>query len=544
MPVTPTFPGIYIEEILSHSHTITGAPTSVTVFIGYTHPFKTKPQHYGEAVQIFSFTDYEREFGGLFDVDWLADDVGRAVFQFFVNGGAVAWIIALQPAFHLLGGGIPPNLNAPTLTLVDITNNANGIVFTGREPVDAHHQLTVSVLNPRQSVAPGPFDLADITIAYSGATETYRAVTLSPTDAGVTLQNRIGTADNPVSSLVTVAPPTAGSYPADWAAVLGGNPPGGPVPLGATPLNGKLPPGPFTTYFPGDFAKAFEPDQALDKIPIFNLLLTPGIWDPGVVSEALAVAERKRAFMVVDPPAEAVADPTGFPLPMIADVMTNSVPKSQNGALYFPFLKSNDPATGDPLTIPPSGFVAGVIAREDTNRGVWKAPAGYEALVSNTTGVVPSGRMTDPRQGTLNPIGVNCLRTFPGIGTVIFGARTLVSANPAFQQYKYVPVRRMALFLEQSLVQSLGWAVHEPNDVPLWVSIKTTIDNFMLGLFNQGAFQGTTPSQAFQVTCDATTTTPDDQANGIVNVVVAFAPLKPAEFVIIKIAQLAGQTQT
>jgi phage tail sheath protein FI len=127
---------------------------------------------------------------------------------------------------------------------------------------------------------------------------------------------------------------------------------------------------------------------------------------------------------------------------------------------------------------------------------------------------------------------------------VIFGARTLVSANPAFQQYRYIPVRRMALFLEQSLVASLGWVIFEPNDTPLWVSIKTTIDNFMLGLFTQGAFQGATPSQAFSVTCDATTTTADDQANGVVNIVVAFAPVKPAEFVIIKIAQLAGQPQS
>jgi phage tail sheath protein FI len=534
MPVTPTYPGIYVEEILSNAHTITAAPTSVTVFGGYTHPFKTKPQHYRDAVEIFSFSDYEREFGGLFDVGWLGDDVGRAVFQFFVNGGADAWIVALQPEFHDLSSGTATPISAPTLT---IGTTGAGIVFTGLEPVDAHHTLTVSIVNLRASVTNSPQkDLADITIGYGGRAETYRRVTLNPADPANMPDKRIGTSDNPVSSLVTVA--SDGAYPTDWSTPLNG------VPLGPTPLDGGFPPPPFTTYFPGDFSTAFEPDLALDKIPIFNLLLTPGIWDPGVVSEALAVAERKRAFMVVDPPAEAVADPTGLPLPMIADVMNNSVPKSQNGALYFPYLKSSDPATGDPLTIPPSGFVAGVIAREDNNRGVWKAPAGYEALVSNTTGVVSSGRMTDPRQGTLNPIGVNCLRTLPGIGTVVFGARTLVAANPAFQQYRYVPVRRTALFLEQSLVGSLGWVVFEPNDVPLWVSIKTTIESFMLGLFNQGAFQGSTPSQAFQVICDATTTTPDDQANGIVNIVVAFAPLKPAEFVIIKIAQLAGQTQS
>jgi len=152
--------------------------------------------------------------------------------------------------------------------------------------------------------------------------------------------------------------------------------------------------------------------------------------------------------------------------------------------------------------------------------------------------------MTDMRQGTLNPIGVNCLRDFPGIGTVVFGARTLVAENRSFQQWWYVPVRRMALFIEQSLYNNLGWVIFEPNDEPLWAAIRTTIDKFMLSLFRQGAFQGATPTQAFRVTCDSTTTTQTDIDLGIVNILVAFAPLKPAEFVVIKIAQLAGQTQT
>ena len=155
--------------------------------------------------------------------------------------------------------------------------------------------------------------------------------------------------------------------------------------------------------------------------------------------------------------------------------------------------------------------------------------------------------MTDQRQGTLNPIAVNCLRTFPGVGaTVVFGARTLegADANTAFQQWKYVPVRRMALFIEQTLYRNLGWVIFEPNDEPLWVAIRTSVENFMLSLFNQGAFQGTKPSQAFQVKCDSSTTTQQDVDNGIVNIIVAFAPLKPAEFVIIKIAQLAGQTHS
>ncbi|WP_181762959.1 phage tail sheath family protein [Rhodococcus spelaei] len=532
MPVTPTYPGIYIEEILSNAHTITAAPTSVTVFVGYTHPFKTK--HYGEAIEIFSFSDYEREFGGLFSVDWLADDVGRAVYQFFLNGGADAYIIAILPQFHDLGGAPSQPIPQPILT----GSATGGIEFVGREPADNYHSLTVSFTNVRKSPNGVANALADITVAYGTQTETFRGVSLDSTDKANFVEVRIGTPTIPVSSLVTVAPPSGGTYPSAW-----------PGALAPTPLNPGLPTNPYTTYLPGDFTAAFDQDKALDKISVFNLLLTPGIWDPPVVAEALAFCERKRAFMVLDPPADAVADPTGTPLPMIGDIMSDKasprmIHKSENGALYFPYLKSPDPYTGGPLSLPPSGFVAGVIAREDTNRGVWKAPAGYEALVSNTTGVVAGGRMTDPRQGTLNPLGVNCLRDFPGIGTVVFGARTLVAANPSFQQYRYVPIRRMALFLEQSLLASLGWVIFEPNDVPLWVSIKTTIDSFMLGLFNQGAFQGTTPSQAFQVKCDSTTTTPDDQANGIVNIVVAFAPLKPAEFVIIKIAQLAGQSQS
>jgi uncharacterized protein len=149
--------------------------------------------------------------------------------------------------------------------------------------------------------------------------------------------------------------------------------------------------------------------------------------------------------------------------------------------------------------------------------------------------------MNDPQQGVLNLDSINCLRAFSSIGTVVWGSRTLVAANPAYQQNIYVPVRRMTLFIEQTLLANLRWVVFEPNDEPLWIAIRSSIESFLLSLFNQGALQGSTPSQAFQVTCDSTTTTPDDQALGIVNIVVAFAPLKPAEFVIIKIAQLAGQ---
>jgi len=186
--------------------------------------------------------------------------------------------------------------------------------------------------------------------------------------------------------------------------------------------------------------------------------------------------------------------------------------------------------------------VAGIYAQTDASRGVWKAPAGLATTILNTIGPVPAGVMNDPQQGVLNQDSINCLRAFSGEGTVVWGARTLVAANPAYQQSMYVPVRRMTLFIEQSLVASLRWVVFEPNDEPLWIAITSSISAFMLSLFRQGALQGAQPSDAFQVKCDSTTTTSSDQALGVVNIVVAFAPLRPAEFVVIKIAQLAGQT--
>jgi uncharacterized protein len=522
MPITPTYPGIYIEELPSSAHSITAAPTSVTVFVGYTHPFKTDPANWGKAVEIFSFTDYEREFGGLYTSGVIESHVAYAVNQFFLNGGAVAYVVALQPKYYDNTGAFQALVTAATLPIGPVA-----MTFTALEPID-QVPMTVTINNIQQTNTAG--DTADLTISYGSRGETFRKVNLIHGDA-----NYIDTRINGISQLIRVAPTTSGTpYSAPF------------VLLNQAALGFASPPNPgWTTFNASDFAPVFEADSSLDKVSIFNLLVLPGVADNGVWSEGLAFCERKQAFLILDPPVQDSADGEGaLNLPLIGDdIQTGTVPKSTNGALYFPYLQSNDPLTGNVMELPPSGFVAGIYSRIDVNRGVWKAPAGLETTIVNTTGVVERGRMTDMRQGTLNPLGVNCLRDFPGIGTVVFGARTLVTDNPAFEQWRYVPVRRMALFLEQTLYRNLGWVVFEPNDEPLWVAIRSSIESFMLSLFHQGAFQGSTPSQAFQVKCDASTTTQTDIDNGIVNIIVAFAPLKPAEFVIIKIAQLAGQTQ-
>src|SRR6185369_12803201 len=216
---------------------------------------------------------------------------------------------------------------------------------------------------------------------------------------------------------------------------------------------------------------------------------------------------------------------------------------ARNAALYFPCVLESDPLLNGQIdTFVPCGIIAGVMARTDTSRGVWKAPAGLDAALNGIAGL--DVNLNDGENGVLNPLAINCLRFFPASGRVVWGARTLRGADQLADEYKYVPVRRLALYIEESLYRGTQWVVFEPNDEPLWAQIRLNVGAFMHGLFRQGAFQGQTPKDAYFVKCDKETT-PQDQINlGIVNIIVGFAPLKPAEFVVIKIQQMAGQIET
>lgn len=514
MPVTTTYPGIYIEELPSTTKTIAAAPTSVAVFVGYSHPYRgavAKKRAWGQAVKIFNFTEYERHFGGLFRSDGISSDLPYAVQQFFLNGGSVAYVVGLQP--KVSGADFPKP-----------TGKIDEIAFTGLEPLSPDFALTVTVDNVQEDKK-----TADVTITYGARAESFRRVSLDSSDENF-IEHRL----NGVSNLVEVAAATSAGYKLFTSTATK------KATLTCT-VSGSV-------YKATDYTDAFKAEGSLDKVDIFNLMALPGVADPGVLAQALAFCEKKRAFLLMDPPINASADgmqvDPSTTLPKMEDLF-DGLPKSPNGAIYFPYLTSIDGLTGKVVDMPPSGYVAGIFARTDNNRGVWKAPAGIETTLLNATGVTARGRMTEGRAGVLNDKGINAIRTFPDIGTVVFGARTLVGAkaNTAFQQWRYVPVRRMALFIEQTLYANLGWAVFEPNDEPLWIAIRTSIERFMLSLFRQGAFQGQKPSEAFLVKCDSTTTTQQDIDNGIVNVYVGFCPLKPAEFVIIKIAQLAGQVQ-
>jgi phage tail sheath protein FI len=197
---------------------------------------------------------------------------------------------------------------------------------------------------------------------------------------------------------------------------------------------------------------------------------------------------------------------------------------------------------GQPDTFVPCGIIAGVMARTDRIRGIWKAPAGLDASLNGTQGLQTI--LTDDENGMLNPLGINCLRSFPVSGRIVWGARTMRGADQLSDEYKYIPVRRLVMYIEESLYRGTQWVVFEPNDEPLWAQIRLNVGSFMHSLFRQGAFQGKSPNEAYFVKCDKDTTTQDDINKGIVNIVVGFAPLKPAEFVVIKIQQIAGQVQT
>jgi hypothetical protein len=277
---------------------------------------------------------------------------------------------------------------------------------------------------------------------------------------------------------------------------------------------------------------------ALLDVDLFNILSIPETMDlppdtdaKQVVAEAAALCEQRRAFYIVDAPA-------GRTLSDIA-TWSGSASQSRNAAVYFPAVRISDPLDGFRLrSMAPSGTLAGVYARTDATRGVWKAPAGTDATLN---GVIDLAlKLNDLDNGQLNPQGINVLRSFPAYGRVAWGARTLKGSDAQADEYKYIPIRRLALFLEESLYRGTQWVVFEPNDEPLWAQIRLNVGAFMNGLFRQGAFQGLTPQEAYFVKCDKETTTQADRNLGIVNIAVGFAPLKPAEFVVITIQQIAG----
>jgi phage tail sheath protein FI len=532
MPVTTTYPGVYVEEVPSGVRTITGVATSIAAFVG-----RAARGPVDEPVVINGYGDFERIFGGL----WRESSLGFAVRDFYLNGGGQAIVVRIFRA----GTGANERSRA-TLEVANLKlEAANEGSWGNRLRFRVDHTVSPEVAGSLGVPADDLFNLTVRDMA-TGFTETFLNVTRSESARRI---DRILTAE---SRLVRTGAPASSARPAKHPDLAPGADPWSDANSAKVETTGTTA-GNATdgqVLDQGSFVGGTrEADKtglyALEKADIFNLLSVPpylaaGTVDVGLVTAAAAYCERRRAMFLVDPRDWTTKTAARSAMENPA---TNIGTNSKNAALFFPRLRQPNPFHSNALEpFAPSGAVAGVFARTDAQRGVWKAPAGLDATLVGVPEL--SVVVTEPENGELNPLGLNCLRVMPGVGPVVWGARTLQGADRLASEWKYIPVRRTALFLEESLYRGTQWVVFEPNDEPLWSQIRLNVGAFMHSLFRQGAFAGTSPRDAYFVKCDSETTTADDQNRGVVNVHVGFAPLKPAEFVILKIQQIAGQIAT
>ena len=588
MPAALSYPGVYIEEIPSGVRTITGVATSITAFLG-----RAARGPVDDPVTINSYADFERRFGGL-GADY---PMSYAVRDFYQNGGAQAVIVRaykapgdaaeartsitldglLLEAKHQGAWGkqlrisLDPDVSPETRTALglDATDPLFNMTVSYGSSRETFLNLTVKSTSRRidrvlsaesgllrwkgdwpPAALPAMQDLTAAAAALKSLREANAASPRVPTDieaaeeaystARLKLDDPALKAEKALAAVKAARPPVQTEIDDAQAAL--------DAAIGA--LKGS------------DSASLDNAEDilgkrsektglyALEKTDLFNLLCIPpdkreSDTKSDVYQAAMAYCVERRAMLLVDAPAAWSANAAeaagkardGLPALGLSGEM------ARNAALYFPRVIQADPLRGGQLdNFVPCGIMAGIMARTDLSRGVWKAPAGLDAAMNGIQGInVP---LTDAENGMLNPLGINCLRAFPVNGRVVWGARTLRGADQLADEYKYIPVRRTALFIEESLYRSTQWVVFEPNDEPLWSQIRLNLGAFMNNLFRQGAFQGKTPAEAYFVRCDKETTTQNDINLGIVNIIVGFAPLKPAEFVVIKLQQIAGQIQT
>lgn len=602
MSMTLTYPGVYIEELPSGQHSITGVATSIAAFVGWSNQGPV-----GEAVMVESWPEYQTMFGGMIPGVLL----GYAVYQFFLNGGSQAYIVRLYD----------------TGTAATASSTVAGLTFWASNPGKWGNGLFLAVTN----ILPAPggkstFNLQVMALSQSGAPvllESYTNLSTDPTSpqwAVTVVDNELAnvsftqpaippnppTASLPTpsaaSTAVWIVPGTLttsasfafnepvtqtgtaasgnavgtvnGSYlilansvgapnsSGQWTGASASFSPtiapvqavGMPLAYDASGSTGVTIGADGTTLKPNDSA-GFEAAlasaqigyQVLGGVPIFNLLCVPGENAAATVGALQEFCAQSRAFLIVNSGPNATVSTGSISLsakgPSDTTGATLVDQYASNSAFYFPWVSAPDPAAGFRATLfPPCEFVAGIYASTDASRGVWKAPAGIGQSLTGALGL--QYVLTDAQNGLLNPLGVNCLRQFPNIGNVVWGARTIAGNDTLGSQWKYVPIRRLALYIKSSLYAGTQWAVFEPNAEPLWGQVRLSIGTFMQGLFLQGAFAGTTPQQAYFVKCDHENNTAATTALGILNITVGFAPLYPAEFVVIQIQQMMGQNSS
>ncbi|MCR9088155.1 MAG: phage tail sheath subtilisin-like domain-containing protein [Rhodobacteraceae bacterium] len=537
-------PGVYVREIPSGNRPISGVATSTTAFVCVTGRGPVN-----RAVRVTSYGEFERIYGGL-----MAGTQGTyAVRNYFLNGGSVAFIVRVTAGD---GGNAPaaatesvPVLTPAATTTIDVTANSVGVwgdqlrvgiahagagatrftmlvrEYEGDSVVREEAFLDVSIneADPRyvETVVAAESEL--VTVAHTDGALPDRTMIGTPAAAATTLDALLEAPADALTQLDGgddgILPGNTDAWEGEVVATMVGEEGDGSA---ANPPTGMFA---LNTIAPEVFNLLCLPDVAVmnqaDGTRLANMA--------GVYQAAAAYCRRNFAFLLVDVPPDVDRSNFGTWLGALGAAA------GPDAAMYYPRVNGPDPLNGGALReMATSGIAAGQYARTDAARGVWKAPAGTEARIA---GGVPSDPMTDRQQGPLNTQGVNTIRTFPVYGSVIWGARTLDGADARASEWRYVPVRRLALFIENSLQRGLQWVVFEPNDEPLWANVRLSVNAFMSQLHRQGAFQGASARDAYLVKCDSETTTQADINLGILNIYVGFAPVRPAEFIVLRIQQ-------
>ncbi len=525
---TMLHPGVYVQEIPSGSRSIEGAPTSTTIFVGETERGPIGP------TRIRGKSDYQRLFGGFLRhhasgaVPLL---MPHAIAGFFDNGGGQAYVLRAMDNFNTAAAAQRAATNPDELTLEAASPGVWGeniaVAYAkSTDGVAEHFRIVVFYIPPGASSATLVEDWDRL--ATEASEESYVLDVLKRSNY---IRGTVQTP--PISAIPTLdeatVDPNEGQLTAAAKALTTGIGGGGDLSDSSNPSYSDL----------LDQRLAGVTDAAMIVAAADRMMPRPGAFDEtGYIDHGNTFV----SYVLRRPLQDLffVGDLPRLTNGTVDDVLAQAASsnRSHYNALYWPHVEVGDPVgsgANPTVVVPPSGFVAGVYARTDGRRGVWKAPAGVDAVIGGIRAL--DFDVLDTHQDNLNPAAVNALRSVPAGGMVIWGART----RRPDTEWRYVPVRRTAIFLRKSIYEGIQWAVFEPNGEDLWASLRATIGAFMETQFRNGAFFGSTSREAYFVKCDAETTTEIDRAAGVVNVLVGFAPLRPAEFVVVKLSQKVNQ---
>ena len=497
-------PGVYVREVPSGSRPIEGVGTAVAAFVGLTERGPVN-----EPTQVSNWTEFTRNFGGFMNGGGY---LPLAVHGYFLNGGGTCYVVRIG------GDGATPTAQGELTSATDPALSAYRV--TAIEPGTAGSEISVEVAHSEGEGAEGAFTL--VVRKGSSVAETFENLS---TKRGK--QNAV-TVVNKQSALIKLEEATTGTAlerPASGVVQLGG---------GSVPVPTRVAPDDYV----GNTADrtGFSGLEAVDGVTMICVPDVMAAYQHGMIDldgvQTVQQAVMEHCEVMGD--RVAILDaPPGLNAQQILEWRRDKAGyDSKYAALYWPWIATHNPATGQRVAIPPSGHVAGIWSRNDDTRGVHKAPANEPVR-----GALQVERQTtSAEQATLNPWGINCIKSFPGRGIRVWGARTL-SSDP---EWRYLNVRRLFNYIEESILDGTQWVVFEPNDHALWSKMRRTISAFLLNEWRKGALFGLTPQEAFYVKCDEETNPAEGIDAGEVVCEIGIAPVKPAEFVIFQLSQFSG----